>query len=182
MFIIIVPLLSMLREGRRDGERGKRRPVVQKKAGQHARVYVYSFQVLVLWVFCTNCSSRTLSSGDQLSQSGQMCREVFFSSDLPWFSSELSLLNCEYSDVLWNNGLHTGKRACCVSEDLSRAPVMLVANTQVPTEYSPSSSAAATSRFMMYEGAKFVGWEKKAAHIYSHLFKNPPQCCWSCPL
>lgn len=74
---------------------------------------------------------------------------------------ELSVL--DFEDVLrccGNNGsmaLSTGQRACWASDDLGRAPAILVANTQIPAENSHPGSAAAALRFMICEGANFAG-------------------------
>lgn len=63
---------------KRQGKGGKQSLVCRRKQGSRPKSVYILFRCLVLWVFCMNCSSRTLFSGDQLSQSRQMCWEVFF--------------------------------------------------------------------------------------------------------
>lgn len=150
-------------------------------ARQHSRISVCSFQGLGPGVFCINCSSRTLFSGDQLSQAGQMCRGAYLV-DLTILICEPSLLNWKYSGVMWKYWLGGPKR-WPESMPCLRGPWQgschAVSGHTGPNRKQSLCSAVATSRFRIGDAANFAGWGKAAAHIHSQVFSNLPRCGWS---
>lgn len=127
LLIITVPQLSTQERQEREWKQGKKQGLeCRGKQGSIPESVYALFRCLVLWIFCVNCSVRTLFSGDQLSQLGHMYnikRHFFFLIDLTWFSYlnwahyiENILVCCGHNGLV---ALNTGQRAGHVSEDLA---------------------------------------------------------------